>query len=252
MTIKEILNKTEHRPWEIPNENWQFYQEWNDAIFLHWEVDYDELRKFVPEALEIDLFDGKPWVSLVAFSMEKVRPKNLPHFAPVSNFEEVNIRTYVKSGNKAGVYFLSIEGGKKLSCKVAKVISGLPYRHSKMNRTRNQYQSFNKEFKDRFEIEFKLGGQITQKTELDKWLTERYLLSQDIDGSINEFEVHHVEWPIKEIEIVSLEVSYPRFHNLLKNGPKKMHYSEGVQVVSWGKQKRKTECNACYVEGRQF
>jgi uncharacterized protein YqjF (DUF2071 family) len=239
MTIKQILNKTEHRPWKIPIENWKFYQEWNDAIFLHWEVDYDELRKFVPAALEIDLFEGKPWVSLVAFSMEKVRPKNLPYFPPVSNFEEVNIRTYIKSANKNGVYFLSIEGDSKLSCEVAKAISGLPYRHSVISRTEYQYQSFNKEFEDSFEIEFKLGNEITQKTELDKWLTERYLLCQDINDTINEFEVHHVEWPIKEIEIVSLEVNYPRFKNLLKNNPDKIHYSEGVQVVSWGKQKRK-------------
>ena len=46
MSIKEILNITKHRPWEIPIENWKFYQEWNNAIFLHWEV---ELRKFVPK-----------------------------------------------------------------------------------------------------------------------------------------------------------------------------------------------------------
>jgi len=238
MTIKEILNKTEHRPWEMPSENWQFYQEWNDAIFLHWEVDYDELRKYVPAALEIDLFEGKPWVSLVAFSMEKVRPRNLPYFSAISNFDEINIRTYIKSENKTGVYFLSIEGGKKLSCKVAKGFSGLPYRHSVISRTEYQYQSFNKEFNDNFEIEFKLGDVINKKTKLDKWLTERYSLFQDVNDSINVFEVHHAEWPIREIEIVRLEVNYPRFQNLLKNGPKKIHYSEGVQVVSWDKQKR--------------
>jgi hypothetical protein len=239
MTIKEILSKTEHRPWKIPSENWQFYQEWNDVIFLHWEVDYDELRKFVPVELKIDLFDGKPWVSLVAFSMEKVRPRNLPYFPLVSNFDEINIRTYIKSGDKTGVYFLSIEGGKKLSCKIAKEISGLPYRHSVIKRTEYQYQSFNKEFKDNFEIEFRLGDEMTNKTELDKWLTERYSLFQDVNDSINRFEIHHIEWPIREIEIVSLEVNYARFKNLLKNSPKKVCYSKGVQVVSWAKQKMK-------------
>ena len=39
MTIREILKTTDHRPWEIPAENWKYYQEWNHSIFLHWEVD---------------------------------------------------------------------------------------------------------------------------------------------------------------------------------------------------------------------
>jgi uncharacterized protein YqjF (DUF2071 family) len=239
MTIKEILKRTAHRPWEIPSGNWKFYQEWNKAIFLHWEVDYDELRKYVPAALEIDLFEGKAWVSLIAFSMEKVRPRNLPYFPLVSNFDEVNIRTYIKSGKKTGVYFLSMECGSKLSCKVAKVMSGLPYRHSVISRTECQYKSFNNEFKDHFEIDFKLGNEINIKTELDKWLTERYSLCQDKNDSIDEYEIHHVEWPIKEIEIVNLRVNYPRFQNLLSNVPDKIHYSEGVQAIAWAKQKRK-------------
>lgn len=105
MTVYEILKSTEHRPWKLPNGTWKFYQEWNNAIFLHWQVNLNELRKFVPEQLEIDLFENKPWISLVAFNMENIRPKNMPAFSPISNFHEINIRTYVKFGNKSGVYF---------------------------------------------------------------------------------------------------------------------------------------------------
>ena len=174
MTIREILNTTEHRTWKLPNEKWKFYQEWNNAIFLHYQVDLTELKKLVPKELEIDLFDGKPWISVVAFTMEKIRPKSLPSFSPISDFDEINIRTYVKSNNKTGVYFLSIEGGKSLSCKVAKGISELPYRYSKIKRTEQNYQSQNSEFNDNLNIEFKIGKETTDKTELDKWLTERY------------------------------------------------------------------------------
>ena len=141
-TILEILNNTEHRPWQMPSEKWKFYQEWNNALFLHWQVELKELEKFVPKELEIDLFEGKPWISVVAFTMEKIRPRNLPSFPPVSYFDEINIRTYVKSNNKTGVYFLSIEGGKKLACTVAKKMSQLPYRYSKIKRTKNQFRIF--------------------------------------------------------------------------------------------------------------
>ncbi|GGX05201.1 YqjF family protein [Aquimarina muelleri] len=238
MKIKSILDTTAHRPWEIPNKSWKFYQEWNNAIFLHWEVELDELQKFVPKELEIDLFEGKPWVSLVAFTMEKIRPKNLPPFSPISNFYEINIRTYVKLNNKTGVYFLSIEGGTNLSCKIAKMISELPYRYSKIKRDMYAYQAINSIFKDKLFIKFLIGKKVKTKNALDIWLTERYALFQDTEKFINEFEIHHLEWPLREIEIHNLEVKYKRFDTLIKGKPHKIQYSEGVQVIAWGKKSK--------------
>jgi len=244
MTIREILNTTNHRPWEIPTDNWKYYQEWNNAIFLHYQVELTELKKIIPKELEIDLFDGKPWVSVVAFTMQKIRLKNLPSFPPISDFDEINIRTYVKSANKTGVYFLSIEGGKLASCKIAKGISELPYRYSKIKRTKNQYISNNKEFNDKLNVAFTIGKEIIEKTELDKWLTERYLLFQDTEKSINEFEIHHLEWPMNEVEIKKSVVNYQRFDKLIKSEPNKTHYSKGVKVIAWGKNKKeKTDYN---------
>ncbi|KZS38524.1 hypothetical protein AWE51_25950 [Aquimarina aggregata] len=240
MTIREILNTVDHRPWKMPNEKWKFYQEWNNAIFLHWQVELSELKKFVPSELEIDLFDGKPWISVVAFTMEKIRPKNLPSFSPISNFDEINIRTYVKYNNKTGVYFLSIEGGKSLPCKIAKGMSELPYRFSKIKRTENQYESNNSEFNDKLNIQFGIGKETTEKTELEKWLTERYALFQGTEKSINEFEIHHLEWPINELELTNFEFNYPRFKNLIKNDPIKTQFSKGVKVLAWEKNKLAT------------
>ena len=171
------------------------------------------MKKFVPKELEIDLFDGKPWISVVAFTMEKIRPKNLPYFPPISNFDEINIRTYVKSNNKTGVYFLSIEGGKKLSCTLARGISELPYRFSKIKRENQKYQSENLYFNDKLDIQFTIGNKIAKKTKLINWLTERYALFQDTNTSINEFEIHHLQWPINEINLSKLELNYPRLKN---------------------------------------
>ncbi len=236
--IKKILEQSAHRPWEMPKESWKFYQEWNDAIFLHWQVDLEELKKFVPKELEIDLFEGKPWVSVVAFAMEEIRPRFLPAFAPISNFFEINIRTYVKTKSKTGVYFLSMEGGKDLSCKVAKMISELPYRYSSIQREMEYYRSSNSEFGDTLDIKFKVG-QTIQKTPIDLWLTERYALFQDSKNYINEYEVHHAEWPIREAILENLELYYPRFDKLIGRKPDLVNYSEGVKVVAWGKKKVK-------------
>ena len=221
----------------MPSHKWSYYQEWNRAIFLHWEVEIEQLKSFVPDEIEIDLFKGKPWISLVAFTMEKIRPRFLPPFSPISNFDEINIRTYVKSKNKTGVYFLSIEGGKKISCKIARSLSQLPYRYSKIKRSENSFQSINPKFNDQLSIQFNIVNQTIEKQEIDHWLTERYALYQDSNQHINEFEIHHLEWPINKLDIVDLNVNYPRFRNLIRSSPNKVQYSEGVKVLAWNKTK---------------
>ncbi|MCB0571746.1 MAG: DUF2071 domain-containing protein [Phaeodactylibacter sp.] len=239
MSINEILNITEHRPWGLPAGPWKYYQEWNRAVFLHWQVDEAELKRFVPAGLEADLYEGRPWVSLVAFTMENIRPRYLPPFPPVSDFHEINIRTYVRYNGRPGVYFLSIEGGSALSCRIAKGLSELPYRYSKMKRQENAYVSTNTGFEDTFELRYRTGPPLAGKTPLDKWLTERYALFQDAGHSINEFETHHVEWPVCSIGLERIRINYPRFGKLLSDTPGLSHYSTGVQVIAWGKKKYK-------------
>ncbi len=235
MKINQILSLNSHRSWNIPSRNWSYYQEWNDAVFLHWKVNAEELKKFIPKDLEIDLIENSAWISLVAFDMENIRPRHLPAFPPISYFHEINIRTYVKFNNKTGVYFLSIEGGKELSCRIAKNMSGLPYRYSRMKRKTGFYTSENNSPKSNFELKFKVSKKLEHKTQTDLFLTERYALFQDAGNCLNEFEIHHIEWPIHEIEIENLKVDYPQFEDLIGKEPDLVHYSSGVQVIAWDK-----------------
>ena len=146
----------------------------------------------------------------------------------------------MKLNNKTGVYFLSIEGGSKLSCKIAKFISDLPYRYSNIERSNKYYKSNNSNFNDELYFEFEIGKQIELKTKLDNWLTERYALFQETHKGINEFEIHHLEWPIQKLKTTDLEVKYARFENLIGGDPDKAHYSSGVKVLAVNKKEMKT------------
>src|SRR5271163_2367443 len=95
--IEDILSCTDHRPYQLPFGKWRYYQEWNNVLFLHWKISFDLLRSCVPPELNLDTFDREVYVSLVAFTMEKIRKHNLPAFKYVSNFEEINLRTYVNN-----------------------------------------------------------------------------------------------------------------------------------------------------------
>ena len=70
--ITTILNDVSHRPWEIPKGNLAYYQEWNDALFLHFRVDEKNLRELVPAEIELDT----PYPSTSSrFSLKFLRDK---------------------------------------------------------------------------------------------------------------------------------------------------------------------------------
>ena len=75
MTIQEILNTAEHRPWKIPAEQWKFYQEWNNAIFLHWQVELSELKKFIPNELIDAYIHSLPKYTFQLDQSVPIRPK---------------------------------------------------------------------------------------------------------------------------------------------------------------------------------
>lgn len=236
--IEEILNDISHRPFEIPKGNWVYYQEWNRALFLHWIVPFELLRKCVPSNLCIDTFEGNCYISLVAFTMEKIRPKFLPSIGCISDFDEINVRTYIDNDNKKGVYFLNIEAGKTISAWIAKAISGLPYEKSKISRTDKFYDSKNLKKGFSLKAEFKIKEEITEKTQMDKWLTERYCLYLYQEKELYRYDIHHKEWEIKNVSIKSLNVNYKIGEiDLNDRQPNLTHYSEGIKVIAWKRQK---------------
>ncbi|UUV22699.1 YqjF family protein [Paenimyroides aestuarii] len=236
LSIKKILKQTHHRSWDPPKHGYSFYQEWNRALFFHWKIDADVLLELIPDGLTLDLFNDEAYVSLVAFSMEKIRPRFLPAFAPISNFEEINLRTYVVKDDIPGVYFLSIEASKIISVAVSKLLSVLPYEHADMYRNNKDfYQSaFNKK-QFSFEAKYQIKNEITNKTDLDCFLTERYCLYVDANESLYRYDIHHIPWPLYHIDLYQLETNYVLGNLDLNTLPFKVHYSPGVQVIAWNK-----------------
>ncbi len=237
MDTKEILKQEKHRSFKYPNRKWKYYQEWNKAIFLHWEVNPKLIEPYLPSGIKLDVVNGKTWLSLVAFDMNNIGIKNLPKIPYISDFQEINIRVYIIYNNKPSVYFLSMEGSKQASCSLLKKLSKFPYRFSKMDRNETDFMSQNSVFDDFFQVSYKLDNKPVQKDETDLWLTERYAVFQDYKKYIIEYDVHHVEWPMQNITVKNLEINYPRFSHLINNQPDKIHYSSGVQVLTWDKRK---------------
>jgi uncharacterized protein YqjF (DUF2071 family) len=79
--------------------------EWNNVFLLNYAVDASLLERFVPAGTELDLFEGRTYLSLVGFEFNRLRIFGLP--VPFhQSFEEVNLRFYVRRSSKRGVVFI--------------------------------------------------------------------------------------------------------------------------------------------------
>lgn len=237
-TIKTILSQTDHRSSDLPKGRWKYYQEWNHVLFLHWKVPYEILRPLVPESLHIDQINHQTYISLLAFTMQNIRPRNLPALNPlISKFNEVNIRTYVEKDGHKGVFFLSIEGGNPLSVFAGRNLSGFSYEKATIFRKKGVYRAVHKENHSYLNTGFTIGEEKTSKTALDQWLTERYYLYLNDDKNIYQYKIHHKPWKLQELDINQLDLNY-EFEDLnIVSIPDLTHYSPGTEILAWSKEK---------------
>lgn len=112
------------------------HQRWENLLFLHWTVERDAIQRTLPPGLHTDTFAGTGWLGIVPFAMRNVRPAGLPSVGPVSNFLELNVRTYVHDdAGVPGVWFYSLDCNQPLAVLVARLFFHLPYKHASMQAT---------------------------------------------------------------------------------------------------------------------
>ncbi len=120
-------------PRRPPERPFTLAMTWHDLLFIHRPVDPGILRALVPPALEIDERDGAAWVGVVPFRMTGVRLRCAPRIPFASRFAELNVRTYVRAGGRAGVYFFSLDAASRLAVRAARLSFRLPYFDARMS-----------------------------------------------------------------------------------------------------------------------
>lgn len=111
-------------------------QEWAHLLFLHWRWAPEAVQRTLPAGLTVDTWEGKAWVGLVPFFMRRVRPAGLCAVPGISDFLELNVRTYVHDERgRPGVWFYSLDCNQWLAVKIARMFFHLPYEHAEMNAT---------------------------------------------------------------------------------------------------------------------
>jgi uncharacterized protein YqjF (DUF2071 family) len=117
-----------------------FIAAWLDALMIHFEVDAAALQRDVP--FELDLWNGRAFVSLVAFTMQGMRPRfggkwATLLFRPIATHHFLNVRTYVRHGDECGIHFLAEWLTNRLAVMLGPATFGLPYRYGRISYRRD-------------------------------------------------------------------------------------------------------------------
>jgi hypothetical protein len=185
-------------------------QRWHDLLFAHWALPPEEIRPLVPRELELDTFEGKAWVGVIPFWMSSVRFRGIPPIPTASTFPELNVRTYVRARqepNKPGVYFFSLDAASVLAVLGARAGAGLPYFWAEMKvesaGDEIRYRSVRRQSPRGADLVARYrptGPASSTKTELEKFVTERYCLYVVRSGVVHRIQIHHLPWPLQPAE----------------------------------------------------
>jgi len=234
-------------PTQRPSAQPIMRQSWRDLLFLHWRADPDAITAQLPDGLTLDLYDGVAYVGLVPFNMRGVRPIGLPPFAPLSNFGEINVRTYVHhDGRDPGVWFFSLDAGSILAVIGARVGYHLPYFQADIVQTPPS-ESIVPGEPIHYRSDRLMPGRVQVQTDvtyrpvgdatcalpgaLDHFLIERYVLYASNRQRLYRGRVHHKPYPVQAVTDVSLTENLIAAVGFAVTGqPVTQHYSRGVDV----------------------
>ena len=238
---ESILQQTSHRPWPMPDGPWVMKQTCHDLLFAHWTVAAEVLRKTVPAEFEIDMFDGTAWLGILPFRMTNVAPRGVPSLPWISAFPEVNVRTYVRVGNRPGVFFFSLDAGSGLAVTAARALSNLPYYAATMTVVSEgkavEYQSRRDsdglaELNATYEPH---GGVFTAaEGTLEHFLTERYCLyHHDQSGVPYRMEIHHPPWRLQSARAVFGRNTMAAAAGINVGDARVLHFAKRQDMVAW-------------------
>jgi uncharacterized protein YqjF (DUF2071 family) len=225
-----------------------FIADWDRALMIHFEVDRDELQKAVP--FQVDLIEGRAYLTLVAFTMRGMRPRfgGLPLawlLRPIATHHFLNVRTYVRCDGEAGICFLAEWLANRLSVKLGPAAFGLPYRFGKIHYDHEQEKGLLKGcVTDPRGGALSYHGRIASSRapaacaagSLAEKLMERYTAFTHVKGRSRFFRVWHPPWrqQCAEITLTDQTLLESKWSFFRQARPVGANYSPGLKNVWMG------------------
>ena len=205
-----LSDDARHRMLAIRGEP-MFYARWDRAVFIHYAADPATLQRDVP--FELDLRGGRAYVSVVAFTLWRMRPRIGGRIGewllkPIATHEFLNIRTYVRHAGEPGIFFLTEWLNNRAAVLLGPRSFGLPYRFGHL-----AYQHLRDGATIRGSTESRDGVLLyegnadserfdaSEPESLTEFLLERYTAFTEHRRQKRFFRVWHPPWPQVPVEI---------------------------------------------------
>src|SRR5580658_210921 len=224
--------------------------EWRYLAMLNYEVDASLLRPFVPAGTELDRSNGSVFVSVVGFRFLKTK---LLGFLPIpmhSNFDEVNLRFYVRrqtgSEVRRGVVFIREMVPRRAIAFVARTFYkenylALPMAHeirsiagSRLEvayrwRAENQWSTIS--------LETEGNSEPPGEGSMEQFITEHYWgYAAQPGGGCVEYRVAHPSWRVWQVRQSAFEGDAGMLYGndiaaMLRGEPRSAFLAEGSPIT---------------------
>lgn len=222
--------------------------EWRKLMMANYVIDPGILKHLLPPHTEIDLFNGKCYVSLVGFMFIDTRIKGIrvPYHI---NFEEVNLRFYVRhqtpeGGWRRGVCFVKEIVPRPAITLIANTLYNEKYQTMRMRHSIHMAE----ELEVTYEWKYR-GRWNSMSCRADKkaraidagseheFITEHYWgYTKTGEAKSAEYEVSHPRWHVYDVKDYTIDVDFgtlygPAFAQLEGAAPGSVLLAEGSEVL---------------------
>ncbi|MGU3376469.1 YqjF family protein [Chryseobacterium sp. M5A1_1a] len=212
--------------------------EWRKLAIINYEINPGILLKYLPEGTELDFYKNKCYVSLVGFMFLNTKLLGLP--IPFHrNFEEVNLRFYVKKKEngiwKRGVVFIKEIVPKPALSFVANSVYKENYHTMPMKSLIYEKEDellIKYSWKDKRWHSIQITAErMAKPMEVDsefEFITEHYFGFTKKDKNTSEYEVYHPKWKCYPVKDHHLEID---FHKVYGKDFECLNHQEPISVM---------------------
>lgn len=219
---------------------------WRKLIMINYKVNPEVLLPFVPKGTELDFYKDACYVSVVGFMFldTKLLGIKVPFHV---NFEEVNLRFYVKrkaeDEYKRGVVFIKEIVPKPAITFVANTIYNENYQTLPMKYTwkeENDKKTITYQWKtgkrwNTISVESEAKSQPIQKNTEVEFIAEHYWGYAKDGNKTTEYEVKHPTWDYYQVNNFLVDVDFSitygsNFSFLQKEQPSSVFLLEGSEI----------------------
>jgi uncharacterized protein len=217
--------------------------EWSHLCLFNYAVSPESLQPFVPPGLTLDTIDGDAFVSLVAFDFLKTRVLGIP-WPGYRDFPEINLRFYVREGDRRGVSFIRELVPKRLIAWIARTLYNEPYAYAPM-RSAVRWRADTLEVEhavvvdgrtQRISVSARAQDGVPAETSREHFFKEHsWGYGRSRRGELVRYEVRHPVWSTYPIERYELDWDFgavygPRWSHLTAATPCSTVLARGSSV----------------------